>query len=201
MKHVFFDQTQMHDLDWKKSKLRLGPVQPSNKSQITEGLRYMSAESIRNRFLGVKKAFSDVELNYLTQLDGWNHFALGIEEREKPLRGVAIGRLVRSSIDPVEAEMAIVIIDEYQGMGLGTLLIRLLALAASERDIERLTFTTLPQNNHILSLIHKIGTYEVGYSSMDYVQLTMDMKTVDIQKIKSQLVPHLPWTDTFGLKT
>lgn len=200
MKDLFFDQTQTHDLDWNKSKLRMGPIHPNNKTQINEGLRYMSPESIRNRFLGVKKAFSETELDYLTHLDGWNHYALGIEEREKPGRGIALGRLVRSESDTKEAEIAIVIIDEYQGMGLGTLIIRLLALAAKERDIERLTFTTLPQNSHILSLIHKIGPYEVGYSSMDYVQLKMEMKNVDTQKLKSLLVPHLPWIDTFDSK-
>ena len=174
---------------------------PSNREQISRGLKDLSSESIRNRFLGSKKEFSGAELEYLTNLDGWDHYAFGIEERERPFRGVSIARLVRSPIEPLEAEVAITVIDEFQNLGLGTLLIKLIALAAFERKIERLTFTTLPQNNGILKLIQKIGVPKTGPTAMDFVQLNMEMSSVNIESIKSQLRPLLPEIDTFHSKT
>ena len=62
-----------------KFKIRIGPVLPSNIEQLSPSIRDLSAESIRHRFLGRKKEFSAIELDYFTHLDGWNHYAIGIE--------------------------------------------------------------------------------------------------------------------------
>lgn len=195
----YFNHQFKQDLVWKNQyKLRIGAVLPSNKDQISRSLRDLSSESIRNRFLGTKKEFSPVELEYLTNLDGHNHYAIGIEESEKPHRGIAIARLVRSSTDPKEAEIAITIIDEYQNMGIGSMLIQLIGLAAMERDLERLTFTSLPQNTGITRLISKIGPYQTNSRALDYVQYFIETKDINIEKLKSQLVPLLPSIGTFG---
>jgi hypothetical protein len=85
-------------------------------------------------------------------------------------------------------------------MGLGTLLMRLIVLAASERNIERLSFSFLPQNETIIKLIHKIGPTRTDSTTMDFVQLYMDMKDVDLNEIRSQLVPVLPIIKNFQLK-
>lgn len=198
---LFFNATLSQRLEWNKTSLRIGAVTPSNKAQISAGLRDMSQESIRNRFLGSKRFFSDKELEYLTKLDGENHYAIGVEEREKLKRGVAIIRLVRSLDDLSEAEVAITIIDEYQKMGLGQMLIRLIILAAMERNISKLSFTFLPQNTAIPKLLQKISTPIPGPVSFDSVQLFLDLSKMDAEGIKSQLHPHLEWIDSFHLKT
>lgn len=197
----FFNSTFKQDLEWRgKSHIRLGSVLPNNKDQISRSLRDLSAESIRNRFLGSKKEFSPAELEYLSNLDGTSHYAIGIEEREKPFRGIAIARMVRSASESSEAEIAITIIDEYQGIGLGTLLIRIMVLAAAERSISRLCFTFLPQNEGIIKLINKIGSVTKASKSMDYVEYSIDLKRVNLSEIKSQLQPFLPSIDTFHSK-
>lgn len=181
--------------------LRVGSVRPHNKKQISDGIRDMSPESIRNRFLGSKRDFSEQELQYLTQLDGWNHYAIGIEELEGKKRGVAIVRLVRASHTDKEAEVAITIIDDYQRRGLGTLLMNLIILAAMERDVERLSFTFLPQNDGIVRLIQKAGVPVPGPHNQDYVQLFLEMKNFTEEEIKARLRKTLPEIDTFHLGT
>lgn len=199
---LFFTQAFSADLVWRTTHhLRLGSVLPKNKKQISDSLRDLSRESIRNRFLGSKKEFSQKELEYLTTLDGQNHYALGLEEKKGISRGIAIARLVRSSSDPIEAEIAITIIDDYQGMGLGTFLMRLIILAGLERKIEKFSFTFLPQNDAIVRLIHKIGSPYQASSQMDYVQYIVEAKTIKVKDLKSQLRPHLPVIETFRLKT
>ena len=198
----FFDSNFRQDLEWRgSSQIRLGSVHPTNRDQISRSLKDLSNESIRNRFLGSKKEFSATELEYLSNLDGTDHYAIGIEEREKSFRGIAIARMVRSASDSAEAEIAITIIDDYQSIGLGTILMRMIVLAASERSIRQLSFTFLPQNEGIIKLINKIGPVTKGTSAMDYVQYFIDLQKVNLQEIKYQLAPYLPSIDTFHSKT
>ena len=186
---MFFTPDFRLDLDWKDTHhLRVGSVLPINALQISKSLKDMSSESIRNRFLGSKKEFTQKELDYLTQLDGFNHYAIGIEERDRPQRGVAIVRLVRSSEEPHQAEIAISIIDDYQKMGLGGFLLNLITLAAFERGITKLSFTYLPQNDGIVRLISKMGVLIPGPHTLDYTQMFLVIGPEDAERIKANLV-------------
>lgn len=151
----------------------------------------MSPESIRYRFLGSKREFTEKELSYLTTLDGYNHYAIGMEESETG-RGIAIIRMVRSSKDETEAEIAITIIDEFQKFGLGQILMKLMILAAAERDIERLSFTYLPTNEGIIKLLHKISPVVPGPQTKDFDQSYIEMNSLDLKKIKKDLVQFIP---------
>lgn len=199
---LFFNKDLRLDFDWNHElQLRLGSVRPQNKKQISDGLREMSPESIRYRFLASKREFTDQELQYLTTLDGWNHYAIGVEERNAAKKGVAVVRMVRSSLDPVEAEVAITIIDEYQNKGLGLFLLQLMVLAASEREISRFSFSYLPQNEAIIKLISKLGPVRSGPHTKDYVQVYQDLATINLRDVKSRLLPILPSIETFHLGT
>lgn len=201
MKDLFFTPEILIDFDWGESKLRAGSVRPHNKKQISDGLRDMSPESIRNRFLGSKRDFSEQELQYLTNLDGWNHYAFGIEEREGLKRGVGLIRMVRASHSDTEAEVAITIIDEYQKKGLGSVLLDVIILAARERKIKTLSFTYLPSNEAITKFLLKAGHLINGPHTHDCVQKFLDLDKIDIEDVKSRLVKTLPMIGTFRSKT
>ncbi|WPU63815.1 GNAT family N-acetyltransferase [Peredibacter starrii] len=193
MKPLFFSPEFSMNFVWRERfHLRAGSVRPHNKKQISEGLRNMSPESIRNRFLGSKREFSDQELKYLTSLDGWNHYAIGIEEQDGQKRGIAIVRMVRASHDIHEAEVAVTIIDDFQRKGLGSFLLNLIILAAMERDIHTLSFTFLPSNDGIVKIIHKVGVPYPGPHNSDYVQLFLDVKKYDVNEVKGRLAKTLP---------
>jgi GNAT superfamily N-acetyltransferase len=198
---LFFSQKFQVEFNWRgKYSLRAGTVRPNNKDQISAALRDMSSESIRNRFLASKREFSDKELHYLSHLDGNDHYAIGIEERDPDGRGVAIIRLVRSEEIKTEAEVAITIIDQYQKMGLGSLLMDLIILAAIERGIETLSFSFLSHNIGIEKLIRSYGPFIRGPMNKDYVQLFLEIKKLDLNEIKSQLAQFLPKIDSFHLE-
>ncbi len=196
MKHnntLYFDPFFSSDFLWmKKYHLRLGSVTPDTKSKISQGLRNLSHETIRYRFMGPKKEFSTTELEYLTELDGWNHFALGLEESGGRERGVGIVRLVRSAIDSKIAEVAIVIIDEYQRVGLGTLFIEAIVLAAHERKIETLSFSLLPSNTQLVKLLQKVAPCEMTVNTMDIIQYVYHMDQIDISKIRENIAKKVP---------
>lgn len=164
---------------------------PADRTQIQAGLKFMSHESIRNRFMGSKKEFTEKELDYLTSLDGWNHYALGVEENEGAHRGVAVIRMVRSGEDSTLAEVAITIIDEYQRIGLGSLLLDLIFLAAKERGIKRFSFTFLPQNEGIIKLVAKKGI-PVTERGQDSVRMILSADHIEGNSLRARVQSVLP---------
>jgi GNAT superfamily N-acetyltransferase len=176
------------------TKFHIASLTPADRAQIQAGLKYMSHESIRNRFMGSKREFSEKELDYLTSLDGINHYAIGVEEADAPHRGVGVIRMVRSETDSTEAEVAITIIDEYQQKGLGSFLLDVLTLAALERGISAFSFTFFAQNEGIIRLIKKKGTPKITRSH-DSVRMLLSLKEMNEQAIQLRVRSILPAID------
>jgi RimJ/RimL family protein N-acetyltransferase len=132
------------------------PINPADKEMLQESLAHLSESSRQRRFLGPKKRFSTKELRYLTEVDGHDHFALVVLPADERHDIVAVARFVRLADDPKAAEAAIVVDDEYQHAGLGTLLARRLADAAREHGVERLTASIASDNRPALKLMRQI---------------------------------------------
>ena len=129
------------------------PIAPEDKGLLSAGLRALSPETAYRRFLSPKVSFSTAELRYLTEVDGHDHIAY------VAISGtmlVAVGRVVRTS--PDTADMAIVVGDPWQGLGLGRQLARLLAEAAAAEGITRIAGTMLGSNRPALRLMRGLGT-------------------------------------------
>ena len=122
------------------------PIEAGDKDRLVNGLRQLSLESIRKRFLAAKPRFSRSELRYLTEVDGVNHIALVAVLEDDPEQLVAVARCVRLPDRPDTAEMAIVVGDPWQGQGLGRELARRLADAALAVGIRRFAATMLGDN-------------------------------------------------------
>jgi RimJ/RimL family protein N-acetyltransferase len=197
---LIFHPEFRHSFELSGKKFLIAGLTPADRTQIQAGLRDMSQESIRNRFLGSKKEFTEKELDYLTSLDGINHYALGVEEADAPHRGVAVIRMVRSEKDHTEAEVGITIIDQYQKMGLGSFLLDLLILAAEERGISKLSFTFLPANEAIVKLIRKKGAPSLlrAYGS---VRMFLRLNDVRNDELKDRVRLILPEIDSDQKKT
>jgi GNAT superfamily N-acetyltransferase len=129
-------------------------VYPEDKQMLVNGMARLSPESRHARSLNDKSALSEAELQYLTELDGHNQFAIGAA---RPLpdgreEGIGIARCVRLREDPQVAEPAIIVIDEYQRRGVGTALLRRLVEAARERGIRRFRCDFLTDNRKVGSI-------------------------------------------------
>jgi len=97
------------------------------------------------------------EAKRLSDLDPAHQAALAatvLEEGEE--RIVAVARLARSE-NPVEAESAVVVRDDFQNQGLGTHMLKLLVEVARSMDIECLTAWVMAENLHMLHIIQKSG--------------------------------------------
>ena len=127
--------------------MQIRPIRSDDKRLLSEGLRRLSDESVQRRFLTPKRTFSRTELRYLTEINAVDHVALVAEDPTEPARDlVAVGRFVRLAEDPEAAEIAIVVWDDWQGRGLGSLLSERLAADARRLGIRRFTATMAANN-------------------------------------------------------
>jgi RimJ/RimL family protein N-acetyltransferase len=128
------------------SRVLIRPIAADDKDKLARGLRQLSDESIRKRFLASKPRFTSTELRYLTEVDGVKHLALVAVLEDDPDQLVAVARCVRLPDRPATAEMAIVVGDPWQNQGLGRALATALADAARAVGIRRFAATMLGDN-------------------------------------------------------
>jgi GNAT superfamily N-acetyltransferase len=145
-------------------RIRLRLIRPDDKDRIREGLMKLSPESRYLRFFTAKVAFTEAELSYLTELDGYDHLAIGAvvldaDDREGDPVGVA--RFVRLPDDPAAAEPAVVVVDAMQNKGIGRVLMQRLVDAALERDVQRFHSEFLADNRAIRELFTSLSPYTV----------------------------------------
>jgi RimJ/RimL family protein N-acetyltransferase len=135
-------------------------IRPDDKEFLVRGLRLLSDRSVQRRFLGPKPSFSRSELRYLTEVDGRNHVAVVAESLTVGARRViGVARFVRWQEDPDAAEAAIVVADDWQGRGLGSLLARELARRARGVGVKRFTATMAAENVPAHRLMKKLSAH------------------------------------------
>jgi RimJ/RimL family protein N-acetyltransferase len=153
------------------------PIRADDKRMLSDGLRRLSDESVHRRFLSPKRTFSSSELRYLTEVDGTGHVALVAESPVDPVRRIiAVARFVRLREDPEAAEAAIVVADNWQGRGLGSLLSARLADEARRLGIRRFTATMAADNAAAHRLMEKLTTrLEQHHAGSGVDELTLDL--------------------------
>ena len=141
------------------SRVLVRPIAADDKDKLARGLRQLSDESIRKRFLAAKPRFTSAELRYLTEVDGVNHIALVAVLEDDPEQLVAVARCVRLPDRHATAEMAIVVGDPWQNQGLGRALATALADAAKAVGIQHFTAIMAPDNEAALRLFRRLSLH------------------------------------------
>lgn len=136
-------------------KLRVRAIRPSDKEALVDAFGRLSVEARRKRFFTTKNELSERELHFLTECDGIDHYALvaGLLADGEETEGVGVARFVRVAGEPRVAELAVVVVDDWQRRGIGTLLLERIAAAAAERDIESIRALAQPDNEQVRALI------------------------------------------------
>ena len=137
------------------SGVLIRPVQSTDAPLLADGFTRLSATSRWMRFLTPKRELSPAELRYLTDLDHHDHEALGALDQGDG-RGVGIARYVRSAHDPYAADIAVTIVNDWQGRGLGTELLARLSDRALDEGIHRFTALVAAENEVAGRLLRKM---------------------------------------------
>ncbi len=156
--------------------VQLRSIRAEDKAALSDALAHLSPASAHARFLAPKSRFSASELRYLTEVDGHDHVALVAELDGEPGRIAAVGRFVRLPEAPDTAEFAIVVGDDLQGLGLGSILAEDLVAIAKAEGITRFTATALSENAAIVRIMARLsGHLERHYSGRGVSELSIDL--------------------------
>lgn len=137
------------------TEVELRAIEPGDKELLRDGFERLSERSRYERFLSPIDRLGPGMLRYFTEVDHHDHEALiAIDPATGHLVGVA--RYVRED-DPEVAEAAITVADDWQGRGLGSLLLQVLAERARDEDIRRFSAFVLAQNDDMLELLKRFG--------------------------------------------
>ena len=138
------------------SRVEIRALRPQDRDDMLAAVGRTSARSLYRRFFGVRRHFTEAETAFFLNVDFVNHVAL-VAVVEEGGRSVIAGggRFVVSQ--PEQAELAFAIVDEYQGQGIGTLLMRHLTAIAREAGLQELVADVLPENAAMLKVFEKSG--------------------------------------------
>jgi GNAT superfamily N-acetyltransferase len=126
---------------------------------LQSGLHRLSADSRYQRFMSAMPALSETQARYFADVDGVDHVAFGVSDPSSEVDGnpeglgVATARYVRTQRESSTAEIAITVVDDYQRLGLGSILLDHLIEHARHNGVRRLTATMLTQNRGVRALL------------------------------------------------
>lgn len=135
------------------ASLRLRPIRGDDDERLVAFHQRLSFDSIYRRYFYEHPRLSHDEVRHLTQVDYVDRLALVIEDGEEL---VAVGRYDRSP-NTTTAEVAFVVRDDYQHLGLGHRLLDTLTDAAWARGITTFSAETLYTNRDMMSLFRHSG--------------------------------------------
>jgi GNAT superfamily N-acetyltransferase len=129
---------------------------PQDREAMHEGIARLSSKSLYRRFFAVRREFSEKETDYFLDVDFVGHVALVAvaDEAGKPTI-VGGGRYV--VVKPGQAEVAFAIIDPFQGLGVGSALMRHLAILGREAGLRELVAEVLSENVPMLNVFKRSG--------------------------------------------
>ena len=149
-------------------------IRPDDKGLIIDGLQNVSAESIYRRFLAIRKEITADGLKKVTEVDFVNAVALvAVLEKDGNEQIVGGGRYIRTTEQ--KAEVAFLIGDPFQGLGIASLIFKHLAAIARDSGITEFEAEVLPSNEAMLRVFARSGIPVTRTRTQDTVHVLMEL--------------------------
>ncbi|MGH2759940.1 MAG: GNAT family N-acetyltransferase [Actinomycetota bacterium] len=156
----------------------LRPLDRRDAERLIDLHNSLSFDSQYFRFFGPKPKLSKAEAEYLANVDFSKRFAIAAEvKEERRKRLVGVGRFDVN--EPNVAEAAIVVRDDYQGVGLGSALLERMREVGRGAGLEAFTAEVLAENTRMLDLLKRNGLeMESSQSGVVRVVAPIDQPTL-----------------------
>lgn len=144
------------------TRIAIRTVGPEDAPDLIEGFNRLSQHSRIMRFLRSIGKLSADDIEMFTTPDHSEHEALGaaVVSGDGDRRPAGIAHWFRSTRHPERAEIALTVVDEYQGIGIGSALFEALAALAVHRKITQFDALTHLRNDGMGGLLRKYGATE-----------------------------------------
>ncbi len=152
--------------------IHLRPITAADGDALRAFHAQLSDRTVYFRFFSAKPELTDRDVTYFTEVDHQSRVAFVAVDRAGIL---GVGRF--DALGDGSAEVAFVIRDDLQGLGLGSVLLEHLTAAARERGVRRFVAEVLPDNVRMIATFREAG-YEVRQRREDDVlAVSFDIET------------------------
>lgn len=154
--------------------IEIRALRPEDEANMLVAIDQIGGESLQRRFFVTKRGFSAAEREFFMKIDFVNHVAL-VAELDEDGRSVIVGGSRYVVAKPGEAEVAFMVVDAYQGQGIGAILTRHLVGLARKAGLEQLVADVLPGNVAMRKVLGKFGFQTVRSQDPQVVRLTLSL--------------------------
>lgn len=145
-------------------KILLRPAGLEDEARFAHIVENMSPEARYLRFFSGAKKIPETIIHMLADADGHRHIAWAAVDLDSPGEPfIAAAHAIRSRSE-TEAELALGMLDAYQGQGLSRMLIALIALSCREEGVISLEAETLAENRRANNLFRTLGGHVIRSS-------------------------------------
>ena len=170
------------------TELMLRPVLPGDSERSNHPSVEFSSETLYRRFMSAR-APSPALMDYLFQVDYVDHFVwVLVDGADGPV--VADVRFVRDVNDASVAEIAFIVADDYQGRGIGGLLMDALTIAAQIGGVRRFTARLLADNLRMRTILDRYGA-EWKHDEPGVVTTEFDVPSLEELRIDSAIAAEI----------
>jgi acetyl coenzyme A synthetase (ADP forming)-like protein len=139
------------------SSIIIRALTPSDRQSLRDHIHRLSPESVYFRFMALKKRLTEDDIDRFTTLDYVRRFGLAATRRYRDDEHIIGVGLYAGGERSDSAEVAFSVEDEYQGRGVGTLLLEHLCRIAHANGINRLEADVLAGNARMLEVFARSG--------------------------------------------
>ncbi len=170
----------------------LRQARPTDDVALRAGFEHLSSDSRYMRFFTAVPRLSGSLLHHLTDLDGRYKIAIAAFDPSRPSEvapiggdiardgyGIAVARVIQPDPEIPVAELAIAIIDDYHGAGLGNILMTALIVVARSRGIERMQAFALSTNSAMIRIMHRYGAHEIHLEPLEPGVRALEFPIID----------------------
>ncbi|HKQ87357.1 MAG TPA: GNAT family N-acetyltransferase, partial [Candidatus Acidoferrales bacterium] len=164
------------------SAVLIRPIRPEDELMMVKFHGTLSSATVYLRYFHMVSLDTRVAHERLMQqcfIDYDREMALVAEIKEPKSGGraiVAVARLTKERAE-AEAEIAVVVSDAYQGIGLGTEMVRRLIDVGRDEKLERIVAKMLPENNAMLALARHFGFLPRADADLDGLTVVLDLRS------------------------
>ena len=151
MQHTEGAVTTQFSLD-DGSQVNIRPIQPNSERLLISTFKRLSPQSVYRRFFSPLRELPADLVSHLANVDYVRRSALIAESEKGDDDVVGVARYDSTGV-PGTAEVALVVIDDWQGRGLGRILLHSIMSAASKNGFYRFSGHVLLENRPMLRLL------------------------------------------------
>lgn len=156
-------------------RVRVRPIRADDAPRLEELYARLSRHSAYQRFFTVMQRLAPDWARFLADVDHQRRFAVVAEELTSPPTLVGVARY-EPLPDKDFAELAVVVLDSWQGKGLGSLLLRDLLRAGELNDIHRFRAYVLAENRRMLHVLARHTDVQERRLAGGVIELTVARK-------------------------